>query len=136
MNKSQETEALLRELGMTAKDFQLVMRARTRDEAVRLLEEVRAKFRSAYRKMAFALHPDRTGGDPVKTRKFQALIQLREEVEKLSIPEPPPPEPQQTVVVVSYFPDGKRSTTAVRMGHRAAVHLAGMTPGGVPFQRR
>jgi len=54
------------------------------------------------------LHPDQTGGDPVKTERFKLLSRVREDLEKIEI-SPPPPAPRPIpmhAIAVNPFPPG------------------------------
>lgn len=139
-------------MGLHPADFQDVRLAPNAEEAARRLEKLRARFRAGFKKLAFDLHPDRTGGDPQKTEDFKALIQLRDGFDKLRVPEfspepevrvysstvvfnnPPPPSPKRKVVI-HYYPrsEGGRATVTTE---ESAGRVAGMAPRGVHTPHR
>ena len=59
-------------------------------EASRLLGVLKDRVRQNWRKLAFELHPDRTGNDPAKTERFRALLALKDKFEQMILPEPRP----------------------------------------------
>lgn len=69
-------------LGVTPTDLQ---RARVNGRA---LDALRAHVKKAYRKLAFSLHPDRTGGDPEKAALFQLATEVVQEIGRMEA-EPP-----------------------------------------------
>lgn len=92
-------------LGITAEDFNEVRRQRTYEEAVAKLEEVKEKVRKGYKKLAFELHPDRTGDDVEKTELFKIITQVKQDIESLQIERPRPvpvPVPMIPVVMVQF----------------------------------
>ena len=73
-------------MGFTPADFNAVRMARDRNEALQRLEALKVRFKSALRKRIPSLHPDRTGGDPVKSQQLQVLLDFARELEKTQIP--------------------------------------------------
>lgn len=138
-------------MGLRPEDFQAVRLAPSPEVAAKLLGDLKERFRSGFKKLAFELHPDRTGGDPQKTEDFKALIQLREGFERLQVPEyapePPakvyssttvfnnPPPPPKRKVVIHYYPrsEGGRATVTTE---ESAGRVAGMAPRGVHTPHR
>jgi hypothetical protein len=80
---------LLHELGVSQEDVDAVQRAvreaKSSAHAERALEEFKAKARRGWRRRAFELHPDRTGGDADKTKRFVELQQLMQKVEAMRV---------------------------------------------------
>jgi hypothetical protein len=117
----QRLEKGLQALGVTPEDFNTVQRQPTYELACAKLEEVKEKVRKAYKRLAFELHPDRTGNDIEKTELFKAVGQVKADIESLNI-NPPRPPPMMApmsvmipVVVVQYHGVGRPPT-----GHPAA----------------
>ncbi len=92
-------------LGVTPEDFNVIRRQRSFEDACAKLVEVKEKVRKAYRRLAFELHPDRTGNDPVKTDLFKAISKIRAEIEELELERPRPMVPVPVgipVIMVQY----------------------------------
>jgi len=62
-------------------------------QAQTLLQELKAKARRNYKRLAFELHPDRTQGDEAKAQLFVLLGQVLTELDKTTMHPPPPPTP-------------------------------------------
>jgi len=122
---------LLAKLGVTPPDIERV-RQTPYPQSVALLDELKARVRSNWKKQAFELHPDRTGNDPEKTAEFMGLTQIRDDFEKLRVgPQPqraampfPGPVPVQVVFVRRQAPSyhaspftGTTSTASVSSWH-------------------
>lgn len=91
------------ELGITPDAIRQV-RSAPQAQGERLLDELKSSAKSRYRRLAFELHPDRTGNDEVKAAKFSFLTMVVKEVEGMRwVPFPPPP-PQQTIRIQFVFP--------------------------------
>ena len=86
MQDPRQLEGLLLQMGFTSEDFNGVRMARTRNEASQKLEALKVRFKSALRKRIPSLHPDRTGGDSVKSKQLQILLEFARELEKTQIP--------------------------------------------------
>lgn len=87
---SNETYPYLEQLGVLPQDLQTLAQV-PRSEAVRLLEALKERVRRNWKRLAFQLHPDRTGNDPQKTAHFQRLTEVREKFEQVELlPEPVP----------------------------------------------
>jgi DnaJ domain len=104
-----------------------------------LLEELKERVRKNYKQLAFELHPDRTGNDPVKTERFKLIGTVKDEFEKLQvqarqqpqfIPRPPmQPQPQMRVMrVVTWTSAGTAYTSTASTGTTTHIHI------GVPFR--
>lgn len=136
-------------MGLRPEDFQAVRLAPNPEEAGRLFANLKERFKAGFKKLAFELHPDRTGGDPQKTEDFKALIQLREGFDKFQVPtyvpesakvysstivfNNPPSTPKKKVVI-HYYPrsGGGRATISAE---ESAGRVAGMAPRGVHTPR-
>lgn len=70
-------------------------------EASRVLEGLKDRVRRNWRKVAFELHPDRTGNDSEKTAQFRALLVLKDKFEQMSLPAPRPARPEPVTSYVS-----------------------------------
>lgn len=77
----------LEQLGVTESDLQRLTQV-PYQEALKLLEALKEKVRRNWKRWAFELHPDRTGGDTQKTDLFQRLTGVRERFEQLTLPPP------------------------------------------------
>lgn len=82
-----QLEDLLLQMGFTPEDFNGVRLARSRSEALQKLEVLKVRFKSELRKKILLLHPDRTGGDPVKSQQLQVLLEFSRELENTQIPQ-------------------------------------------------
>lgn len=92
---------LLRQLGVTEADLLEVQRTPF-PQSVALLDSLKSRVRSQWKKLAFTLHPDRTGGDETKTKLFRDLTKVKDDFQKLIVqsrPAPPPP-----VIVIMHHP--------------------------------
>jgi hypothetical protein len=96
-------QALLRQLGVEVEDVERLHRVPHRD-AIKLLNVLKEKVRRNWKKLAFELHPDRTGNDPAKTRLFRDLNTLREKFEQMQVLAPPVTPPPQEVIFVPPTP--------------------------------
>jgi hypothetical protein len=63
------------------------------------LEELKERARKSYRKLAFELHPDRTGNDPEKTERFRTLATVYEKIEKMTLRRAPQMPPQPIIII-------------------------------------
>lgn len=112
MTQDPRTIEALRELGFRVpEDIEAVRREPTFEAAQAKLAELQECVRKNFRQLAFELHPDRTGGDPEKTARFKALVQARDEIEKLRLRRPAPVQ-QHRVVMMWINPVPMRQTTA------------------------
>ena len=122
---------LLARLGVGPGDLQRVQQTPF-PQSVTLLDELKARVKASFKKLAFELHPDRTGNDPVKTQEFKGLAQVATDFEKLTVQPAPqrlPPPPQQTVAFVfvrqqvpTYNPSPFR-TPSKTINHWHFVHM-------------
>lgn len=71
------------------------------EHAVPRLKAIQERVKARYKKLAFELHPDRTGGDSVKTKLFSDVTELNKKIQELQV-RPPPPRQQVFVQVVHY----------------------------------
>jgi hypothetical protein len=69
--------------------------------AVEGLKRIQEHAKPQYKKLAFELHPDRTGGDESKTRMFSEVTAANKWLQELKI-NPPPPQPVMRVQMVHY----------------------------------
>lgn len=118
-------------LGITPADLDAI-RLAPFPQAQALLQSLKDRAKKNYRRLAFELHPDRTGNDPAKTELFKILGRVITDIEKLQV-RPPPPPPQYVVrqvqvplqwVQVARTVNGTTTTTT-----------AGFHPGHVVFMR-
>ena len=98
-------EDLLLALGVQPAEIQRLYTL-PHDEASRHLGVLKERVRQNWRKLAFELHPDRTGNDPQKTERFRALLALKSKFEQMTLPEPRPArsEPVPTYATVTPMP--------------------------------
>lgn len=134
-------------MGLTAEEFIEVREAPTLQERTRLLDALKAKAKKAYTRLAFQLHPDRTGNDPEKTALFRLLTQVKADIEalepaRLPIPQPQPivvvPHPPQPAVrVPGYFRTAASQPPVIRINpYDRARFTAVMSPDGTPRKIR
>jgi hypothetical protein len=76
-------------------------------EGQRRLDEIKERVHKNYKRLAFELHPDRTGNDPAKTEHFKLVGAVKDDFDKLKLEPrqvnmqpPPPPLNMQRVRVV------------------------------------
>ncbi len=81
---SDRTE-LLKELGFSLLDFENISHAPTFEEASVRLVALKDRFKKVFKKSALRWHPDKSGGDPVKTKKFIALMELKSYFDQLQV---------------------------------------------------
>lgn len=121
--------AALRELGIPPEDLQVLPRLPfpQAQEKLRIMRQIARK---NYKRLAFELHPDRTGNDPVKTEKFKLLGQILTDFDKIEVrpAPPPPPMPVRQPMPVQWVQVGRpiHFTTAA----------SAATTTGVPFGPR
>lgn len=106
------------------------------EQGVKALDELKERLRKNYRKLAFELHPDRTGNDPEKTERFKALAQLWGQIEKMTLRRAAPrPPPQVVIIQVTY--QHPFSTMGIPTGVGAATASAtSFGPGGPYYAAR
>lgn len=84
---------LLARLGVTPMDIERV-RQMPFPQSGAFLEELKARVKTNWKRLAFELHPDRTGNDPSKTEEFKALTVIRDDFDRLRVePRPQMPRP-------------------------------------------
>lgn len=113
-------EAGLLALGVTPNDFNAVRVEPSFEGATAALERVKEKVRKAYKKLAFELHPDRTGNDPAKTELFKAVSKIRAEIDALTIERGPLPVPVPVGIPVIIIQYGYGGVGRPPPGHPAA----------------
>jgi len=122
---------LLARLGVGPGDLHRVQQT-PYPQSVVLMDDLKARVKASFKKLAFELHPDRTGNDPAKTEEFKGLAQVASDFEKFTVQpvrRPPPPPPQQTVSFVfvrqqvpAYNPSPFR-TPSQTINHWHFVHM-------------
>lgn len=85
---------LAAELGITRDRLEQVACAATIDEAKARLAAVVREAKRRHRQLALEYHPDRTGGDPVKTERMVRLNAVMADIEKLQV-RPVAPQPMR-----------------------------------------
>jgi hypothetical protein len=71
--------------------------------AVEGLKRIQDEAKPRYKKLAFELHPDRTGGDEAKTLLFSEVTTANKWLQELQV-QPPPPRPQAFVQRMVFYP--------------------------------
>lgn len=125
-----EREALA-ELGITWAEFEAPLAAGPRGPAMLAELQVRAKKR--FKELALELHPDRTGGDPVKTEHFKHLAAAMDALDSLQVTpagHPPASQPGRVVVRQVIIMDGGWSTST----STSTTTTGGWPAGGWPFR--
>lgn len=84
--------ARLEKMGVTPEDLGR-LRTLPYAEAVRFLGELKGRAKRGWKKLAFQLHPDRTGNAPESTLEFRELTAAREMFEGMEVRPPPPVRP-------------------------------------------
>lgn len=95
--------ALLRELGVDYPAEFRTIEHMPFEAGVKTLEALKERVRKNYRRLAFELHPDRTGNDSEKTAQFKALTEMYRMVEKVTLRQPPP-RPMPVMVTYNTTP--------------------------------
>jgi len=67
--------------------------------AIEGLKRIQEETKARYKKLAFELHPDRTGGDEAKTRLFSEITVANKWLQELKVQ---PPQPQMFVQMTHY----------------------------------
>ena len=70
--------------------------AKSHDEAAKILDSLKDRARTTYKKMAFECHPDRNQGDDTKIKELNSLYDL---VKNAKYQPPPPMLPMIRVVM-------------------------------------
>lgn len=117
----------VRALGVLPTDFDAI-RVAPFPRAVEMLKELKERARKNYKRLAFELHPDRTGNDPVKTERFKFFGEILSKLEALEV-RPPPPMPQVQVHMApvtwvqasARFVNTGASTTTTNVGGRGPM---------------
>lgn len=129
-----DAQALLR-IGINMDvEVHRIRSAANAEQAHERLAELKERGKTLYRKAAFELHPDRTGGDPGKTELFKLLsvaIKALDEI-VLRIHRPTPPPVVQQIVIRRQpfgFYGGAMNTTSSTVNYATNVYrVVGMTP--------
>lgn len=87
-------------LGVSLQDLENLRRIPF-PHAVEGLKRIQEETKPRYKKLAFELHPDRTGGDEAKTRLFSEVTVANKWLQELKVQ---PPQPQPQMVVVRHYP--------------------------------
>jgi hypothetical protein len=130
MDQAQTLTALDR-LGVTRVDLDRVQRT-PYPASKAILDELKSRVRSNWKRLAFDLHPDRTGNDPDKTALFTMLNQVQREFESLEIQ--PRMVPMRVVVVQHWgqpFTPGvvyTSTTNTTNTGYASAYYAATIRP--------
>jgi hypothetical protein len=86
----EQREEVMRILGVSHNDLQACLRCPSFEIAVERLGELKARAKKNYKRAAFDLHPDRTGGDATKAALFTCLRAALTELEKIELKRRPP----------------------------------------------
>jgi hypothetical protein len=95
-----DVQRALTALGIAPQEFETIRRVPF-PQAQDLLQELKAKARRNYKRLALELHPDRTQGDEAKATLFVLLGRVLEDLDKLRVT-PPPPIPMQPAVFIRF----------------------------------
>jgi hypothetical protein len=87
----------MRELGVLPADVEKLQRMAVFEEATAWLDELKDRVRKNFKRLAFELHPDRTGGDLEKTALFKLYGTVKDDFEKLQVQRRPQLSPSQVV---------------------------------------
>lgn len=87
-------------LGVSLQTLENLRRVPFQD-AVAGLKRIQEEVKPRYKKLAFGLHPDRTGGDEDKTRLFSEVTIANKWLQELKVQ---PPQPQPQMVVMRHYP--------------------------------
>jgi len=98
LSPEETTQLLQQYFNFTTADLNPVYAAPSVEVGARILDEVRAKVKKAYRQAALILHPDRTGGDVVKSEILAKLNILMAEIENWKVIHNQPQPMMRTVV--------------------------------------
>lgn len=85
----EQTVTALLALGITPQALADIMTAPF-PRALELMKELKEQARKDFKRLVFDLHPDRTGGDPVKTEQFRRLNEQFRIVSALTVGPPAP----------------------------------------------
>ena len=93
---------LLVRLGVGPGDLQRVQQT-PYPQSVAVLEELKVRVKASFKRLAFELHPDRTGGDPTKTEEFKGLVQVASDFEKFTVHARPQQKPEVRMPIQVVF---------------------------------
>jgi hypothetical protein len=88
----------LASLGVQVQDIER-LRAIPFPQAVEGLKRLQDEAKPRYKKLAFALHPDRTGGDLAKSKLFSEVTAANKWLQELKVE---PPQPVMRIQMVHY----------------------------------
>lgn len=131
----------LRELGVRIPaDFDAIQRAPTFGQAQQMLADLKERARKNFRKLAFELHPDRTGGDSAQTEHFMILSRAKEELDRIKLQLMTPPRPPPVAVRINtsvrptYVPTGNHSVYTAYYTTAASTTTSTTGGGFDPFR--
>lgn len=121
-------EQAKRDLGVTEEAIGFRLRqCRSFQEQVAVLDDLKREAKKTYRRLAFDLHPDRTGGDEVKLERFKALSRVMEAIEQLQIRPPPIVTHLVPGVQIRFYTNGpvttSNSATTTTSGSSGATYV-------------
>lgn len=131
-------QGVLRDLGVFPADLDALRRCPIEAGRQRL-EELKELVRKNFKKLALQLHPDVTGGDPVKTERFKLVNTVKDDFEKLRLeirpqqqrfPVPRPVPNMRVVRVVTWTAASAAYTTA----SASTTTTTTSTGFGIPFR--
>ncbi len=117
-----------RMLGITPEELARIQ-ATPFPKSLELLTELQASVKKTYRRLAFELHPDRTGNDAAKADLFKTLTRVAQHFERITIAPPPPPPPPPVVTWIQAIGTlrpglhSQTTVTVVRMDAHAVVFM-------------
>jgi len=120
-------------LGLQQADFERLCRLPF-DRAVKQLQELQLRARKSFRRLALELHPDRTGGNEEKTRRFLTIKAVYEEVSQLKVQQIQPvvlPPAFHVQFRGGYRPFASTTTTSSATTMGSAVYVVTMRPRSV-----
>lgn len=127
-----DVQRALAKLGVTPQDFDTIRRVPF-PQAQTLLQELKAKARRNYKRLAVELHPDQTNDDKAKTELFVLLGRVLEELDKTVVHPPPVHQP----IVINYSfntaptwvsTSTTSSTTATTFTPQQVIRIVKMRP--------
>jgi hypothetical protein len=124
-------QGILQDLGVSQDELAALQKC-SLAEGQRKLDELKERVRKNFKRLAFELHPDRTGNDPAKTERFKAICEVRDGFERLGLaPRPAPVPPVMHVTRVSWVRAGtayNRAATSTTTGTGVPWRITVMRP--------
>jgi hypothetical protein len=123
-------------LGIIPQELQALQRLPL-EKAREKFEEIKARVHKNYKRLAFELHPDRTGTDPDQTELFKLVGAVKSDFDKLKLeprPQPQPvvfhpmPMPGMRVQTWSSASTARSASTTVTVRIGIPLHVATMRP--------